>query len=56
MIKKLIVCKFNEGFPDLTVGKVYEVVRETENAYTIIDDDNDTWEYFKVLFEVIIDR
>ncbi len=56
MTKKLIVCKFSEGYPSLTVGKVYEVVRETENAYTIIDNDNDVWDYFKVLFEVIIDK
>ena len=52
----LVVCKFREGFPDLTVGKVYEVIRETEGGYTIIDDDNDEWTYFKALFEIIIDK
>lgn len=52
---KIIVCVFNEGYSDITMGRVYAVVKELDNVYEIIDDSNEKWRYPKVLFEVIID-
>jgi len=44
-------CDYNKGFiKQLTVGKWYEVIHETNYGYIILDDENNYWEYSKARF------
>ena len=45
-----VVALFVEGFPSLSGGRVYDVVYETENYVTIIDNDNEEYSYPKAIF------
>ena len=40
-MKKQVVAIFTEGFADLTEGKTYDVVYESDFYVTIVDDDKD---------------
>ena len=44
----------------LTIGKTYDVIKETMMSYVIIDDRNERWyypmEYFKPLSEIRNDK
>ena len=48
-MKKQVVAIFTEGFADLTEGKTYDVVYESDFYVTIIDDDKDEYTYPKAL-------
>lgn len=49
-MNKRVIAMFTEGFPDLTSGKVYDVISETNNTITILDDAKDKYKYPKALF------
>ena len=54
-MKKQVVAIFTEGFADLTEGKTYDVVYESDFYVTIIDDDKDEYIYPKALFNEVYD-
>jgi hypothetical protein len=54
-MKKQVVAIFTEGFADLTEGKIYDVVCESDFYVTIVDDEKDEHTYPKALFSEVYD-
>jgi hypothetical protein len=45
---KCVLC----GVLGLTPGKEYQVIKETDDAYTVIDNDGHATNYYKWVFEL----
>jgi hypothetical protein len=48
-----VICINNSYYPvSLSLNKIYNVERETKVGYIIIDENHESWEYPKEIFEI----